>query len=102
VHGVLGVHNPGTQTAAASVIRFFLSADDTLDEGDRLLKEALLRPLRAGRTRSKTVRAKLDASVGDQFLIAVLAATNIVPEANESNNVVVSPAIARGTSNDRD
>ncbi|HKA30019.1 MAG TPA: CARDB domain-containing protein [Candidatus Binatia bacterium] len=102
VHGVFGVHNPGTQTAAASVIRFFLSADDTLDEGDRLLKEALLRPLRAGRTRSKTVRAKLDASVGDQFLIAVLAATNIVPEANESNNVVVSPAIARGTSNDRD
>ena len=52
--------------------------------------------------RSKTVRAKLDASVGYQFLIAVLAATNIVPEANESNNVVVSPAIARGTSNDRD
>jgi len=102
VHGVLDVHNPGTQTAAASVIRFFLSADDTLDERDRLLKEAVLRPLRAGRTRSKTVRVRLDASVGGQFLIAVLDATNIVPEANESNNVVVSPAISREPSNDRE
>jgi len=27
------------------------------------------------------------------FLIALLDATNIVPEANESNNVVVSPAV---------
>jgi hypothetical protein len=99
---VLGVHNPGTKTAAASVIRFFLSADDTLDERDRLLKEAVLPPLRAGHTHSKTVRVRLDASVGGQFLIAVLDATNIVPEAHESNNVVVSPAISREPSNDRD
>src|SRR5262249_54682416 len=102
LHGVLGVRNPGTQTAAVSIIRFFLSTDDTLDGGDRLPREAVLRPLRAGRPRSKAVRVQVDASVGGQFLTAVLDATSAVPEAKESNNVVVSPAISRRTSNDPD
>jgi hypothetical protein len=79
VQGVLGVHNPGTQTAATSFIRVFLSADEALDEGDQLVKEAVLRPLRAGRTRTKTVRVELDATAAGQFLIAVLDADGTVP-----------------------
>jgi hypothetical protein len=101
LHGVLSVRNPGTQTAATSLLRLFLSVDETLDDGDQLVKETLLGPLPAGRTRTQRLRAQLEGSASGQFLIAVLDAADTIPEADERNNVVVSPAISQERSNAR-
>ncbi len=95
IQGRIRVFNPGTATAARSVLRFFLSADETLDESDTLLRERTVKPLAP----QESVRLKLqvrlapgqDAS-GD-VVIAVLDATDRVPEQNEDNNEVVSPTI---------
>jgi hypothetical protein len=102
VRGVLRVHNPGSETAATSIIRVFLSADEQLDDGDRIVTDVVLRPVRAGRTRSTTVRAELAESASGQFLIAVLDAANTVPEVDESNNVIVSAVISQASSQPRD
>jgi hypothetical protein len=93
VVGILAVTNPGTRTAGRSVVQLFLSADQNLDGEDELVKTLDLRPLRAGRTVVKRIKATLHQSVSEKVLIAVLDATNVVDELNEANNVVVSPVI---------
>jgi hypothetical protein len=90
--GTLAVTNPGTAPAFPSVIRFFLSSDDTLDAGDLVLEEVDLGPLEAGHTEEVDFDVKLPKgqSAAGQFVIAVLDANNAVLEINEENNIVVS------------
>lgn len=87
--------NPGTAPAVRSVLQFFLSTDETLDEGDSLLKEVKVGPLAVGESEEVDLHIKLPKgqSASGQFGIAVLDATNVVPEANEANNNVVSPPV---------
>jgi trimeric autotransporter adhesin len=89
------VINPGSTAVARSVLQFFLSTDETLDEGDSLLKEVKIGPLAAGETEEVDLHVKLPKgqNASGQFVIAVLDATNVVPEANEENNIVVSPPV---------
>jgi hypothetical protein len=91
--GAIEVTNPGITAVDATVLRFFLSADQTLDDGDLLLASVAVQGLRPG----KSHREKLDVTAAEShtggFVIAVLDATNAVQELNEANNVVVSPSI---------
>ncbi|MGH7801801.1 MAG: hypothetical protein ACREOW_14455 [Thermodesulfobacteriota bacterium] len=95
IEGVLEVENPGTDTADEAVLQFFLSSDEIMDDNDTLLEEALVGPIEPKEMVDvdllKELPEGLDA-IG-QFVIALLDATDVVPEANEENNVVVSPAI---------
>jgi hypothetical protein len=95
VQGDLNVFNPATAVAEASVLRFYLSTDETLDEFDTLLQEETVRLLAP----EQSVKVKLNVRLAEglnaqgSFVIAVVDATNVVPEVNEENNIVVSPPI---------
>ncbi len=93
LRGALVVTNPGTETAEASLLQFFLSADEILDPDDVLLDEVLLRQLRPGKTWKQGLNVIVDGDASGKFVIAVLDATNQVAEVNEDNNIVVSPPI---------
>jgi Beta-propeller repeat/CARDB len=95
LEGDMLVFNPGTATAARSVLKFFLSGDAIWDDGDSLLDEVKVKRLDPGESDLIHLRAKLpkDQNASGDFVIAVLDAFNNVPEANEENNVLVSPRI---------
>jgi hypothetical protein len=89
------VENPGVDTAEQSLLRFFLSFDELLDEGDVLIQETLVDPLEPQEVVEVILEEQLPPNqdaIG-QFIIALLDATDVVSEINEENNVVVSSAI---------
>jgi hypothetical protein len=95
IHGQLTVFNPAFATAAESVLRFFLSTDETLDDFDSLLDEVPVPALAP----EESVKIQLNVPLAQgrnaqgNFVIAVLDVTNVVPEVNEKNNIVVSSPI---------
>jgi hypothetical protein len=93
--GALKVFNPGTDTAAPTLLQFFLSADEVLDEGDVLLQEVRVGRRRPQQSRTERLHANVTGDAGGLFVIAVVDATDVVVEINEANNVVVSPPIAQ-------
>ncbi|MBI3304195.1 MAG: hypothetical protein HYZ72_19190, partial [Deltaproteobacteria bacterium] len=95
ITGTLRVFNPGTAIAGPSVVRFFLSADTTLDGTDPVLGDEPVGALGSGVEVlvPLDIRLRPGESASGQFVIAVVDADNDVPEANEENNVVVSPPI---------
>src|SRR5262249_24855606 len=80
--------NQGLGAASASVTRFYLSADSTLDANDPLLQSrsvpALARVPASGGTTSPTTPA--NTADGAYFLIAKADAPGDVAESNETNN----------------
>ena len=82
---------PAFATAAESVLRFFLSTDETLDDFDSLLDEVPVPALAP----EESVKIQLNVPLAQgrnaqgNFVIAVLDVTNVVPEVNEKNNIVV-------------
>ena len=98
IEGVLEVENPGTVTAEEAVLQFFLSSDKILDDNDTLLEETLVGPVEPQEMVEVNLLEELPAgqdAIG-QFVIAFLDATDVVLEANEENNIVVSNAIGEG------
>jgi CARDB protein/beta-propeller repeat-containing protein len=95
IEGTLRVENSGTVIAQQSVVRFFLSTDNTLDDSDTLLEETQVTELDPGESQEVNFQAQLPPGENGfgEFVIALLDATNVVPEANEENNIVVSPRI---------
>ncbi len=92
IDGDLIVFNPGGELAARSEIDIYLSADGQLDAND-LLVETVRRfaELQPGESRVAQVKVKVNnVDARGMKLIAILDATNVVPEANEDNNVIVS------------
>ena len=85
--------NPGTAPAPRSVVRFWRSTDAVFDESDVLLEEVTIGPLQAGQSRPVKVEAVVDDSVPGEHLIAVVDATDLVPEIDEQNNVLPSPPL---------
>lgn len=95
IEGTLEVENPGVDTAEQSILRFFLSFDELLDEEDVLIQETLVDPLEPQEIVEVNLQEQLPPNqdaIG-QFIIALLDATDVVSEINEENNVVVSSAI---------
>ncbi len=95
VTGVFVATNPGDERAVRSVLRFFLSEDDTLDENDLLLNERHLKALRPSESEDLTARLKLPkGQIGTGlFVIGQLDAENDVQEGNEDNNIIVTPPL---------
>lgn len=91
IDATLLVTNPGTDLASASVVRFYLSSDETLSSDGLLLEQTQLDPLAPGTTTTVELRAKVKKGqiASGMYLIAVLDADNDVPEVNEANNFIV-------------
>jgi uncharacterized delta-60 repeat protein len=96
LEGALRVFNPGTETTAVpSVVAFYLSADDVLDEGDTFLGTEDVRALEAGDEDIVKLHLKLadGANASGLHVIAVVDFYDDVAERNEANNLAVSPVI---------
>jgi hypothetical protein len=88
--GTFAARNPSTQSTPRVVLRFFLSADRTLDDNDLLIDEVRVKALAVGEEHERTLRAHLasDRDATGMFVIAFVDADDIVIEVNEANNIV--------------
>jgi hypothetical protein len=95
LNGTFIARNPSTQSTPRVVLRFFLSADQTLDDDDLLIDEVRVRALAVGEEHERTLRARLphDVDATGMFVIAFVDADDIVVEVNEANNIVPSGPI---------
>jgi subtilase family serine protease len=82
------VKNAGGGMAAATVTRFFLSANGLLDSSDILLGARPVAALAPGATSSGTVSGQIPAgtAAGSYYIIAKADGDNALPETNEGNN----------------
>jgi hypothetical protein len=90
--GSFVVRNVGVEETPASTLSYYLSSDETLDEGDLLLKQQQIAGVPAGReTRVAVKKVKLPAGTSGtgMFVIAVLDDGDGVTESDEGNNLVV-------------
>ncbi len=92
--------NQGTTSAVASVIRFYLSADGTLDPTDPLIGSRSVAALAAGASTILTASLTVPAGTapGNYVIIAREDATDVVVETNETNNlatraIVIGPDV---------
>lgn len=92
IRGELVVFNPGGEPADDSVVEIWLSNDDQLSSDDALIhRERRFKALKPGESRVlKFTTIVQGRNAYGTRLIASLDATNVVAEANESNNLVVS------------
>lgn len=89
--GKLDVRNSGEVKSKACVLRLYLSADDSLEEGtDRLLKTIRVPALRPGQVRRLKVKVTLPRGVtaNAQHVLAFVDALRRVDEASETNNLL--------------
>jgi uncharacterized repeat protein (TIGR01451 family) len=91
VEGVFEVKNTGTETAAPTRLRFFLSDDRVYEPAfSQLIQETGVPELKPGASVRITLKARLrkgEDAIG-LFVIAVVNATNTVAEASRKNNIV--------------
>ncbi|MBP1596718.1 MAG: peptidase [Acidobacteria bacterium] len=85
------VKNQGGGAAAASVIRFFLSDDRTLDPADAILGTRTVPALSAAGTSSGSTVVNIPAGTpsGDRYIIARADADDAVAETQEGNNTIL-------------
>jgi subtilase family serine protease len=86
--------NSGTDSAGASITRFYLSSNSTWDGSDTLLQgNHGVPPLAAGagHTATTTVIIPANTPSGSYYLIAKADADGGVPETQEGNNVLARP-----------
>lgn len=83
--------NAGEVDAEYVVVRFYLSDDDSYDEGDTLLNEKIKKTIKAGKAYKKSFKAVLPVgmSLEGRYIIAYIDADNTISESDESNNFVV-------------
>jgi hypothetical protein len=80
--------NGGGGTSPASTTSFYLSANTTLDSGDRLLGSRPVLALGPGESNTGTISVTipLDVTPGAYYIIAKADDSNAITETNESNN----------------
>jgi hypothetical protein len=90
LRGNFVVENQGNATAGDSILKFYLSEDNILDEGDMELKEVAVGELDAGQSQNKRFFALLPKGLdpAGQYVIAVVDATDAVTETDENNNQI--------------
>jgi hypothetical protein len=83
------IESVGDQPAARSVTGFFLSRDDTWNEGDMLLGGRRIPELAPGRTHSDASALKLPDRIepGTYYVLAVADFQRLIEERYENNNV---------------
>jgi len=89
--GAFNAQNRGSATSPVSVARFYRSTDTVLDAGDVMIRERKIRPLAPGDTEFVLFGIKLPKGKHGlgQFVIAVVDATDVGPESDETNNITV-------------
>jgi len=92
ITGTFIVKNIGTSIAASSNVNFYLSEDNTYDEGDTFLKKVAAGKLKVNgsKTIKLTYKLPLNNTASGKYVIAVVDADNTVVEADESNNTIAS------------
>ena len=85
--------NQGSEAASQSQLRYMLSSDPTLDEGDRYLNYDGVDALEPGASASEyaNIRVPESWSVGTAFLLVVADYRGDIDEAREDNNLYVVP-----------
>ena len=83
--------NTGAGDSAASITRFYLSADNMLDSGDSVLADRSVPALAAGSSSSGSTTMTIPAGLasGTYYLISQADVDNFVSELNEGNNKVI-------------
>ncbi len=96
------MRNEGEGFARGHVdVQFYLSADQTLDAGDTPIGTAnnLRTELRSGRQRTYRpvidLPASADVVAGDYYIITHLDSGDLLPEADEADNIIVSDTTVR-------
>jgi hypothetical protein len=91
INGILTLNNIGDRDAKSFRIHFYLSDDDTYDEGDTFLKRKSIGKIRA--KTSKNIKFVWNLPLGQtasgKYVIAVIDALNSVTEVDETNNVII-------------
>jgi hypothetical protein len=85
------VRNAGTEAASASSLSYYLSEDETLDDGDVLLKRQQVAGMPPGgevRVQVKKVKLPAGTNGSGMFVIAALDDGDGVAEGDEGNNAV--------------
>jgi hypothetical protein len=90
IKGKISIRNIGQQEARASVVKFYLSENSTVESTDKLFKKVSTGKIKAGKSRDTSISYSLPAgtSATGKYVIAEIDATNAVAEADESNNNV--------------
>ncbi len=94
--GKFVVENNGTGSAAASTVRFYLSADQTFDATDLLLKAVSIDAVTAGAKKSAKLNVDLNFTTGltpglrsSDFVLGIVDDAGVVPESDETDNTIV-------------
>ncbi len=81
--------NNGNMDAAPTTVNFFVSSDGNFDESDIPFASKNVK-LKAGKSKKLKTKFKSNQVVfAGQYVIAVIDRANLVPEANESDNIEV-------------
>ena len=91
VRGTLMITNAGNAAAGISVVAVYLSPTPTLGAAATPAKQIRVGRLLPGRNGKRTfsIRLPKGTNAAGQYVIAVVDATGVVPETNETNNVAV-------------
>jgi len=90
VKGKLNIQNIGTKNAASSIVKFYLSDDNTFDAADTYLKQVSIKNIITGESSDKNFKYAFPygETLAGKYIIAVVDADNTVFEANEDNNEI--------------
>jgi hypothetical protein len=90
IKGTFAINNIGNRDASSTYVEFFLSDNDTYEEGDSSKKRSSTGKIKAGR--SKAIKLSYSFPLGenatDKYIIAVIDEDKSVAEIDETNNSV--------------
>jgi subtilisin family serine protease len=91
VKGKINIQNIGRNNAPSSVVRYYLSDNNTYDGGDTTLKQVSSGKLKVGKSTVKTLSFSFQYGVltAGKYIIAIIDADSTVEETNENNNIIV-------------
>lgn len=92
LRGKAQVRNHGNQKAStASFLQFYLSADNVVDGGDTFLRQVAVGALNPGHAQGKNLSYMLPTgqTASGKYVIAVIDATGLITETDETNNVLI-------------
>lgn len=88
--GVFTIHNLGLISVRGAQVQLYLSDDAILSPAsDRLLRAARMPLLVPGQARAIAFRVRTGPILTGQFLIAAIDPGNVIPETNETDNIVI-------------
>jgi hypothetical protein len=90
VKGKLNIQNIGTKNAASSIVKFYLSDDNTFDAADTYLKQVSIKNIITGESLDKNFKYAFPygQTLTDKYIITVIDVDNTVVEAIEDNNII--------------